>query len=376
MASCVLVCGRMFDGVADRLTGPVEILVDNGRIAEIGQSVRRPTGAQTIDLLQRTVSPGFIDCHVHLTMDAGDLARQTLASSATKALTGLNIAREYMRYGFTTLRDLGCVDPDFPTVDLRNALAAGLVEGPRLIVAAHIISSSAGHGDLRGFYGPRWDIPVSAIADDAGAIKALVRREHAFGSDWIKTTNTGGYFSPGDDPARVTWFDDEMNLLAATARQLGMPVAVHTGAADGCRQAIRAGVRSLEHAYLIDADALALAKDAGTYLVPTMQMTREDLHALHAHTLPGGLEIQPRQRFDHRLAAADRTKRRKNRLRHRLWHVPIQPRHSRIPGDGGGGPHARPCTESRDQRGGRTARPKRYRRARGRQTRRPRGHAR
>ena len=131
-------------------------------------------------------------------------------------------------------------------MDLRTALAAGLVEGPRLIVAAHIISSSAGHGDLRGFYGPRWDIPVSAIADDAGTIKALVRREHAFGSDWIKTTNTGGYFSPGDDPARVTWFDDEMNLLAATARQLGMPVAVHTGAADGCRQAIRAGARSLE----------------------------------------------------------------------------------------------------------------------------------
>ncbi|RCS31686.1 amidohydrolase family protein [Rhodanobacter denitrificans] len=286
MGTCVLLCGRMFDGLADRLTGPVEILVEDDRIAEIGPTVRRPPDAQTIDLSERTVSPGFIDSHVHLTMDAADLAQQTLTSSATKALKGLNIAREYMRYGFTTLRDMGCVDPDFPTVDLRNALAAGLVEGPRLIVAAHIISSSGGHGDLRGFYGPRWDIPVSAIADDAGAIKALVRREHTFGSDWIKTTNTGGYFSPGDDPARVTWFDDEMNLLAATARQLGMPVAVHTGAADGCRQAIRAGARSLEHAYLIDAEALALAKEAGTYLVPTMQMTQEDLHALHEHTLP------------------------------------------------------------------------------------------
>lgn len=286
MAAFVLVCGKMFDGVSDRLTGPVEILVEGDRIAEIGPSVRRPPQAQTVDLSDRTVSPGFIDCHVHLTMDAADLARQTLQSSAAKALKGLSIAREYMRSGFTTLRDMGCVDPDFPTVDLRNALAAGLVEGPRLIVAAHIISASAGHGDLRGFYAPRWDLPVSAIADGPGAIKALVRREHTFGSDWIKTTNTGGYFSPGDDPARVTWFDDEMNLLAATARQLGMPVAVHTGAADGCRQAIRAGARSLEHAYLIDSDALAMARDAGSYLVPTMQMTREDLHALHEHTLP------------------------------------------------------------------------------------------
>lgn len=286
MEASVLRCGKLFDGLSDRLTGPVEILVEGERIAKIGASVGRPPHAQIIDLSQRTVSPGFIDTHVHLTMDAAVLAQQTLASSAAKALKGLSIAREYMRYGFTTLRDMGCADPEFPTVDLRNALAARLVEGPRLIVAAHIISASAGHGDLRGFYASRWDIPVSAIADDVGAIKALVRREHTFGSDWIKTTNTGGYFSPGDDPARVTWFDDEINVLAATARQLGMPVAVHTGAADGCKQAIRAGARSLEHAYLIDAGALTMATEAGVYVVPTMQMTREDLSALHAHTLP------------------------------------------------------------------------------------------
>ncbi|WP_206076839.1 amidohydrolase family protein [Massilia horti] len=155
MGAFVLQCGKLFDGVADQLTGPVEILVEGDRIAEIGTSVRRPADAQTIDLSERTVSPGFIDTHVHLTMDAADLALQTLQSSAAKALKGLNIARDYMRYGFTTLRDMGCADPQFPTVDLRNALAAGLVEGPWLVVAAHIISSSAGHGDLRGFYGPQ-----------------------------------------------------------------------------------------------------------------------------------------------------------------------------------------------------------------------------
>src|SRR6476646_2302847 len=165
-----------------------------------------------------------------------------------RALRGLSLAREYMSYGFTTLRHVGTADPEWPTVDLRNAINAGIVEGPRLIVAAHILSASAGHGDLRGFYNPRWNIPVSAIADDAGSIKALVRREHAFGSDWIKTTNTGGYFSAGDDPARVTWFDDEMEALTSAARQLGMPVAVHTGAPQGCTQAIRFGARSLEHA--------------------------------------------------------------------------------------------------------------------------------
>ena len=286
MTVFVLLCGNVFDGLSDALTGPAEILVESNRITKIGRSVGRPPGAQVIDLSERTVSPGFIDTHVHLTMDAANLALQTLQSSAAKALAGLSLAREYMSYGFTTLRDLGSVDPEFPTIDLRNALNSGLVEGPRLFVAAHIISASAGHGDLRGFYASRWALPVSAIADEHGSIRALVRREHTFGSDWIKTANTGGYFSAGDDPARVTWFDDEMEALTSTAHQLGMPVAVHTGAADGCKQDIRCGARSLEHAYLIDAEGIEMAEKAGSYIVPTMQMTQEDLHELQAGTLP------------------------------------------------------------------------------------------
>lgn len=116
--------------------------------------------------------------HVHLTMDAATLGQQTLASSASTALKGLSLAREYVSYDFTTLCDLGSADLEWPTVDLRNAINAGFVEGPWLIVAAHILSASAGQGDLRGFYHPRWTIPVSAIADDAGSIKRVVRREH------------------------------------------------------------------------------------------------------------------------------------------------------------------------------------------------------
>lgn len=286
MNTTVLVCGRMFDGTAEELTGPTEISIEGTRITSIRRSVNRPPGAQVIDLSDRTVSPGFIDTHVHLTMDAAHLVQQTLESSASKALKGLSLAHEYMSYGFTTLRDLGSVDPEWPTIDLRNAINAGFVEGPRLVVAAHILSASAGHGDLRGFYNPRWNLPVSAIADNAGSIKALVRREHTFGSDWIKTTNTGGYFSAGDDPARVTWFDDEMEALTSTAYQLGMPVAVHTGAAEGCKQAIRFGARSIEHAYLIDSEALEMAEQIGSYIVPTMQMTQEDLQELQAGTLP------------------------------------------------------------------------------------------
>jgi imidazolonepropionase-like amidohydrolase len=192
MSATVLVCGKVFDGVSEELTGPAEILVKGNRIASVGRSVNRSPGVQVIDLSDRTVTPGFIDTHVHLTMDAANLVQQTLESSASKALKGLSLAREYMSYGFTTLRDLGTADPEWPTVDLRNAINAGFVDGPRLIVAAHILSASAGRGDLRGFYNPRWGIAVSATPDDTGTVKALVRREHTYGSDWIKTTNTWG----------------------------------------------------------------------------------------------------------------------------------------------------------------------------------------
>jgi imidazolonepropionase-like amidohydrolase len=112
--------------------------------------------------------PDFIDTHGHLTMDASNLTQQTLQSSAAKALKGLNLAQEYISYGFTTLRDLGSMDPQLPTVDLRNALNAGLVNGTRLVVAAaHVISLSGAHGHVRGFYGPRWDLPISRVADGA-----------------------------------------------------------------------------------------------------------------------------------------------------------------------------------------------------------------
>jgi imidazolonepropionase-like amidohydrolase len=286
MSASVLVCGTVFDGMSDELLSRTEIAVRDGVIVEMGTSVSRPEGAEIIDLSERTVSPGFIDTHVHLTMDASDLAKQTLDSTAAKALKGLSLAREYLSYGFTTLRDLGSMDPEFPTVDLRNAINAGLVEGPRLLVAGHVISASAGHGDVSGFYAPRWDLPLSAVADGAEQIRRIVRREHANGADWIKTANAGGYFSPGDDPDRMTWFDDEMEAVCSTARLLGLPVAVHTGAATACKQAIRFGVRSLEHAYLIDEEGIAMATRDGVYIVPTMQMTQEDLDSLQAGTLP------------------------------------------------------------------------------------------
>lgn len=286
MSRTVVICGHLFDGLGDALLGPAEILIEDDTIVALSDSVGRPPGAAVIDLSARTVSPGFIDTHVHLCVDGLDLARQTLQSTSAKALAGLHHAQQYMRYGFTTLRDMGALDPGWPTIELRSAIDAGLARGPRLIVAPHMISSTAGHGDVQGMLPCHCRAGPSRVADSPARIRELVRTERAFGGDWIKTMNTGGYMSAGDDPAQVTWFEEEMQALGETARQLGLPLAVHTGAAEGCTQALRAGARSLEHCYLIDDEGVTLAEELGAFLVPTMQMTREDKALLKAGKLP------------------------------------------------------------------------------------------
>ena len=257
-----------------------------------------------------------------------------------------------MRYGFTTLRDMGTLDPEWPTVNLRDAIDSGMARGPRLIVAPHMISATAGHGDMQGMFPCRCHMGLSRVADSPAKIRELVRMEHAFGGNWIKTMNTGGYMSAGDDPARVTWFEDEMLALGQTAQQLGLPLAVHTGAAEGCKQALRAGARSLEHCYLIDDEGIAMAEKAGAFLVPTMQMTREDKALLMAGKLPEHAVWK----FRRDVAAIEdaqkthRTKQGESSLWNGLRHVSVQRRRSRVSGDGGGGSHARARAEGGHKR--------------------------
>jgi imidazolonepropionase-like amidohydrolase len=185
-----IICGKLFDGLSDKALGPTEFLIEDGTIAEVSSSVGRPDGAKVLDLSDRTVSPGFIDTHVHLCVDGLNLARQTLQCSPAKALAGLHYAQQYMRYGFTTLRDMGTLDPEWPTINLRDAIDTGMARGPRLIVAAHMISATAGHGDMQGMFPCRCHMGLSRVADSPAKIRELVRIEHAFGGNWIKTMNT------------------------------------------------------------------------------------------------------------------------------------------------------------------------------------------
>src|SRR3984893_13058149 len=139
MAKTVIICGKLFDGLGDKMLGPTEILIEGDTIAEVSSSVGRPGGANVLDLSDRTVSPGFIDTHVHLCVDGLNLAWQTLQCSPAKALAGLHHAQQYMRYGFTTLRDMGTLDPEWPTLNLRDAIGSGMAPGTRRLCAPHMM---------------------------------------------------------------------------------------------------------------------------------------------------------------------------------------------------------------------------------------------
>src|ERR1700749_372056 len=155
------------------------------------------------------MTPGLIHCHTHVTLAPPVGLLMALDSSVAKTLKTLPVLRALLDNGFTTIRDLGCGDVDYPTIDLRNAVAAGLVVGPRMLVAPHMISARGGHGDFSGMVADEYQNPCRPLqlapADGADEIRTRVRQQIRAGADWIKFGATGGFASPSDDPGHGTY---------------------------------------------------------------------------------------------------------------------------------------------------------------------------
>ncbi|GFG75623.1 metal-dependent hydrolase family protein [Mycobacterium botniense] len=269
----ILITGaNVWDGISETVT-PRQVLVGDGRIQRIGDSLEAPPEAQLIDLSGHTLTPGFMDCHVHVTVHPPFGPGAAADSSVAKALKSLPVLRALLMNGFTTVRDLACADVDYPTIDLRDAVAAGIVVGPRMLVAPHMISARGGHGDFSGMVADEYQGPSRALelaaADGCDEIRTRVRQEIRAGADWIKFAATGGFASPSDDPGQATYSQEEMDVLVATATDLGVPVTPHSYGDEGIRRAVRAGVRSIEHGNLASAETLRMMEDAGVFLVPT-----------------------------------------------------------------------------------------------------------
>ncbi len=263
---------NVWDGISAQ-AAPRQVLVVDGRIQRVADAIEAPADARVVDLSGHTLAPGFIDCHVHVTLAPPVGLTLALESSTAKTLKALPVLRALLNNGFTTVRDLGCGDVDYPTIDLRNAVAAGIVEGPRMVVAPHMISARGGHGDFSGMVADEYQgccRPLELAAADGGdEIRTRVRQEIRAGANWIKFAATGGFASPSDDPGHATYSQEEMNVLVATAADLDTPVTPHSYGDEGIQRAVRAGVRSIEHGNLASAQTLRMMQDAGVFMVPT-----------------------------------------------------------------------------------------------------------
>jgi imidazolonepropionase-like amidohydrolase len=269
-AALVIKARRLIDGRGGPPLSPAMVRVEGERIAEVGSSVPI-TGARVLDLGDATLLPGLIDLHTHLTDRFGvhweDALLSTTPSQA--ALWGARNARETLRAGFTTCRDLGPTWP-YVDVDLRDAIAQGAVPGPRLLVAGNYVSSTGGAGDARQF-SLFVDVPiVRNLADGPDEVTKAVRTNFKHGADFIKILATGAVLSKGIPPGQQQYSDEEIRAAVVEAGRWGRVVAAHAHGTQGIKAAIRAGVRTIDHGSMLDDEAIALLKSAPTYYVPTL----------------------------------------------------------------------------------------------------------
>ena len=268
----LLRCGTLVDGVSEVPRNDVAVKIVGERIETTGPFESIESGdARIIDLSDQTCLPGLIDAHAHILIETDDYQVDHLRrSSAYKALRGLKVVQEMLAAGWTTIRVVGDADVYYAHFDVRTAIEEGLFRGPRIHGAGHYLSITGGGGDLN-FLGPEHRVLGDGlIVDGTDEIRRAVREEVKYGSDWIKVLASGAMMSAGDDPTRAHFSPEELEVMVQEANRLGVPVAAHAHSAQGIKQAVRAGVRTIEHGTFLDDEAILLMVERGVYLIPTI----------------------------------------------------------------------------------------------------------
>ncbi len=248
------------------------VVVEEGRVVRVGPetALTLPQDAEVFDAAGRTILPGFIDCHLHSTYRSREVRRHLLNPPTYNIFRSLPILRDTLECGVTTARDMGGADPGF-----RKALEEGVLVGPRLLVSIVMISQTGGHGDSwvpAGFRLPRRTWLPDNIADGAGEVRRLARRLLMAGADFLKLCATGGITSVTDDYDETQFTVEEMQAAVREAAARKKRVAVHAEGLAGIRNALRAGVYSLEHGWFMDEECVDLMLQQGTWWVPTLAL--------------------------------------------------------------------------------------------------------
>jgi imidazolonepropionase-like amidohydrolase len=265
-------CGRLIDGVSNQVQPEMTVIVVGNKITEIRKGfIPGEGGAQVIDLKTKTVMPGLMDAHVHL---SGETSKNRYTENFTLndedfAFRSVNYAERTLMAGFTTVRDLGGTI----ALSMRNAINNGHIRGPRIICSGKSIATTGGHADPTNGVNRKLmgdpDAKDGVINSPDEAVKA-VRQRYKEGSDLIKITATGGVLSNAKDGAGAHFTEEEIRAVVNTAKDYGYKVAAHAHGAEGIKRAVRAGVNSIEHGTFMDDEGMRLMKQHNTWYVPTI----------------------------------------------------------------------------------------------------------
>ncbi|HEY0684170.1 MAG TPA: amidohydrolase family protein [Steroidobacter sp.] len=261
--------GKLIDVERGRVLENQAIRIDGERIVAVADHKNDPSG-RWVDWSGYTVLPGLMDMHTHLvgSIMSSEIAAPLYSSAAEDVLKGVENARRTLRAGFTTVRDVGCYRA-FTDVALRNAIDGGIVDGPRMFVAGAYITVSGGGGEVTGF-APDVVVPEEmrrGVANSEIEIRQRVRELIGGGATFIKVIATGAVLTAGTTPGAAEYSEAEIRAAVDEAAQYGIFVTAHAHGAEGIKRAVRAGVRSVEHASYLDDEGIALMKKHGTWLV-------------------------------------------------------------------------------------------------------------
>ncbi|HEY9552493.1 amidohydrolase family protein [Allosphingosinicella sp.] len=262
----VVTADRMVDVLAGRVVERPVITIVDGRISAVstGAATAAPEGAKRIDLPGKTILPGLIDMHVHLDGNPRYGGYTSLQfTDLFWPVQGVGNARDMLHAGFTTVRNVG--SEGYSDVAYKQATEEGLMEGPRIVPAAHALSATGGHCDST-YLPPSFEAVGKAVGDGPQELRKRVREQRKYGAEVIKVCATGGVFSRNTEPGQQQLSEEELRAIADEAHQWGLKVAAHAHGAAGIKAAIRAGIDTIEHASLIDAEGVRLAKEHGTWL--------------------------------------------------------------------------------------------------------------